>query len=100
MSQEELNQFLNNIVSSALETNMSSFLELALKGIDFNAPPHEIALQASLASATFSMRITSEIILKLLNQLDVISLDEIKYQNVPPDFKVIVGGLSIKEPEK
>lgn len=100
MTQEELNKFLNDIVSSALETNISSFAELTFKGVDFNAPPYEIALQSSLASAAFSMRMTSEIILKLLNQLGVISLDKIKYQDMPPDFKVIVGGLDIKKPEK
>lgn len=100
MTQEELNQFLNDITASALETNMSSFAELSFNSIDFGASPHEIAIQASLSSAAFSMRMTSEMILKLLNHLGVISLDEIKYREIPPDFKVILGGLNVKKPEK
>lgn len=93
MTQSELNDMLNSYISKGITQNISQYQELIEKTVDFSSSPQEIAVQSSLASASFSARLCSEIILKILDELDIISISDIGFIPAPPEFKIITGGL-------
>lgn len=94
MTQAELNDMLNSYISNGITQNISQYQELIEKTVDFSSSPQEIAIQSSLASASFSARLCSEVVLKILDELNIISISNMEFVPAPPEFKIITGGLS------
>lgn len=93
MTQDELNTYLNKYIGSGVQNNISEYTRLIQETVDFNASPNDVAIKAALAGATFAMRISSEMVLKILNELNVINIEELEYYPPKPDFKLMSGGL-------
>lgn len=94
MNHAELSSYLNDLTQKVLADNIAQITEFLFASVNFSESPKEIIPQAFLASTTLATRLSTEITLTILNQIEAIDFETLKYEMPRPELKVIIGGLT------
>lgn len=93
MTHNELSNYLNELTASVISDNAKLCVEYLLETVELPSMNQELIISSYLASVSMATRLSTEIILAVLNQIHVLDLDNLQYIDEKPDLKVIIGNL-------